>query len=264
MTRITGKDNPRIVSAGKLRQKKYRDETGLFVISGKKLAEEAMICRVNVKEIFASDGFLKKEAAFAEKLQAAYASAAVFSIPDGLNKKLTDEESPEGIFCVCEKPSSPDKARGGFVLICDRVADPGNVGTILRSARAFGASVILSSDCADPYSPKVLRAAMGAVFSDRISTADDVKKTVSELKNEGYKVYAAALHKKAVTLSSADLSGRCAVIIGNEGSGLSDETVAVCDEALLIEMEKESESLNAAVAASIIMYHAYKTVGRLK
>lgn len=258
MTRITGKDNPRIVSAGKLRQKKYRDETGLFIISGKKLAEEAIICRADVKEIFVSDGFLNKEAAFAAKLQAAYDSAAVFSIPDGLNKKLTDEDSPEGVFCVCEKPVPAKPRKDGFILVCDRVSDPGNIGTVIRSARAFGAHVILSSDCADPYSPKVLRAAMGAVFSGCTSFTDDVIKTVSDLQADGYKVYAAALHKKAAALSQTDLHGRCAVIVGNEGSGLADDVISACDSALMIEMEQTSESLNAAVAASVIMYRAYK------
>ena len=258
MIKITGKDNPRIVSAGKLRQKKYRDETGTFIISGAKLAAEAKAAGMQMIEAFFSDGFLAKNGGFAAGLEAAYPGAAFYNVADRLCKKLTDEESPEGVFCVCKKPSGEEKTRGGFVLICDRVADPGNIGTVLRSARAFGASVIISSDCADPYSPKVLRAAMGAVFSDRVSVTDDVAATVKRLKNGGYTVYAAALHKKAVALSSADLSGRCAVIIGNEGSGLSDETITACDAALLIEMEKESESLNAAVAASIIMYHAYK------
>jgi TrmH family RNA methyltransferase len=258
MTRITSKDNPRLVAAGSLKIRKYRDETGLFIISGKKLAEEARICRVNVKEIYVSDGFLNRDAAFVNKLQSAYASAAVYSIPDGLCRKLTDEDSPEGVFCVCEKPAASAGGFGGFVLICERLSDPGNVGTVLRSARAFGAGVILTKDCADPYSPKVLRAAMGAVFSNRVSFAPDAVTAASHLRGDGYRIYAAALHKEAEPLSSVDLSGRRAVIVGNEGAGLSDAAINACDGVILIEMEKECESLNAAVAASVIMYHAYK------
>lgn len=258
MTKITGKDNPRIISAGKLRQKKYRDETCRFIISGKKLAVEAQAAGIVIDEVFFSESFMRSGADTVSTLTDAYPRASFYEISDGLCRKLTDEDSPEGVFCVCEKPDAAPRGAGGFVLVCDRISDPGNIGTVLRSARAFRARVILSADCADPYSPKVLRAAMGAVFCGNISFTRDVKSTVSELKSDGYTVYAAALHKKAVRLSEADLSGRCAVLIGNEGSGLSDDTVAVCDAALLVEMEPGCESLNAAIAASVIMYRAYK------
>ncbi|MBQ3868914.1 MAG: RNA methyltransferase [Clostridia bacterium] len=258
MLRITSKDNPHIISAGGLRQKKHRDETGLFIISGKKLAKEALLSRIKIKEAFFTDGFALREADFVNSLVSAYTGASFYTFDERLCGKLTDEEAPEGIFCVCEKPEATELPRDGFVLICERLSDPGNVGTVIRSARAFGAGVILTPDCADPYSPKVLRAAMGAVFSRRVSFCSDVKSAVSGLKENGYTVYAAALHKKAAPLSKTDLSKKSAVIIGNEGAGLTDAAIDACDGVILIEMEKECESLNAAVAASVIMYRAYK------
>ena len=258
MPTITSKNNGLIIDMSKLKEKKYRDKTGLFLLSGKKLLAEAVAAGIKPVYVFVTE----KNLPFAERALSDCPETELFTVSDAVIYKLTDEQSPEGICAAAKKPVYDGEIKpGSFVLICDRLSDPGNAGSVLRSARAFGAgAVIFSSDCADIYSPKVLRGAMGAAFAHNIITGADTMTTVSELKEKGFKVYAAALHTDAVSLSDADLCGSCAVVIGNEGSGLPDGVISACDKALFIEMEPECESLNAATAASVIMYKRYTGV----
>ena len=258
MPAITSKNNSLIIDMSKLKEKKYRDKTGLFLLSGKKLLAEAVTAGIKPGYVFATE----KNLPFAESILSGCAGVELFTVSDAVMDKLTDEQSPEGICAAAEKPACGVEIKpGSFVLVCDRLSDPGNAGSVLRSARAFGAgTVIFSSDCVDIYSPKVLRGAMGAVFAHNIITGADTEKAVSELKEKGFRVYAAALHTDAVPLSDAELSGSCAVVIGNEGRGLPDGVISACDKALFIEMEPECESLNAATAASVIMYKRYTGV----
>lgn len=255
---ITSRNNGLIVDMSKLKEKKHRDKSGLFLLAGKKLLTEAAAAGIKLRYVFAT----KKNMPFAEKVLSDRAGTELFEVSEPVFEKLTDEQSPEGICAAAEKPVCDAEIKpGSFVLVCDRLSDPGNAGSVLRSARAFGAgAVIFSSDCADIYSPKVLRGAMGAAFAHNIITGADTMTTVSELKEKGFKVYAAALHTDAVPLSDADLCGSCAVVIGNEGRGLPDGVITACDKALFIEMEPECESLNAATAASVIMYKRYTGV----
>jgi len=254
---ITSRKNELIVKISKLKEKKHRDTTGLFLLCGKKLLSEAIASKIKIKYIFATE----KNTAKAENA-AKICGAELYFTSEDVFCKLTDEQSPDGICAVGEIPKrNADIKDKDFVLICDGLADPGNAGAVLRSARAFGAgAVIFSAGCADIYSQKVLRGAMGAVFAGNIITGADTKSVISELKSRGFHTYAAALHTDAVPLGTADLSGGCAVVIGNEGHGLSDDIISACGETLFIEMEPECESLNAAVAASVILYKRYAGV----
>ena len=253
---ITSRNNELIVSVSKLRDKKYRRDAGLFPVCGKKLVFEALSAGIKFKYVFATEKNITAAKELSEK-----SGAPLYDVTDEVFRKLTDEQSPEGICAIGVIPDKKAKIKDGFVLICDNLSDPGNAGTVLRSARAFGCgTVVFSAGCADIYSEKVLRGAMGATFADNIITGADTLSVVSELKKRGFRIYAAALHTDAVPLKSADLSGKCAVIIGNEGRGLPDEIIAAADKALLIEMEPECESLNAAVAASVILYKRYSGV----
>ena len=258
MPAITSKNNGLIVDISKLKEKKYRDKTGLFLLSGKKLLIEAAAAGIKLKYVFCTE----KNQAWTEETLSGYPGAELFTVSEPVFDKLTDEQSPEGVCAAAEKPVYDGEIKSGsFVLICDRLSDPGNAGSVLRSARAFGAgTVVFSSGCADIFSPKVLRGAMGAAFAHNIITGADTLQTVNGLKEKGFKVYAAALHTEAVSLHRADLSGGCAVVIGNEGQGLSDDVISACGRALYIEMEPECESLNAATAASVIMYKRYTGV----
>ena len=257
MPAITSKNNGLIVELSKLKGKKYRDKTGLFLLSGKKLLVEAIAAGIKIKYVFCTE----KNAQWTEKTVSGR-PAELFTVSETVFDKLTDEQSPEGVCAAAEKPVYNGEIKpGSFVLICDRLSDPGNAGSVLRSARAFGTgTVVFSAGCADIFSPKVLRAAMGAAFAHNIVTGADTLQTVNKLKEKGFEVYAAALHTKAVPLSEADLSGGCAAVIGNEGQGLSEDVISACGKALFIEMEPECESLNAAIAASVIMYKRYTGV----
>ncbi len=252
--RISSRNNPIITEASKLLDKKYRDKSGLFLLHGKKLTDEAILTGTRVRRIFA----VPELEEYARGASSA-SGAELIVVEPHVFEKLTDQRAPEG---VCAEAVMRDDAKepedGSFVVICDRIADPGNLGTVLRSARAFSAgTVILSRGCADLYSPKVQRGAMGAGLSGSIIKDADTLNTVSALRLRGFRVYAAALHTDAVPLCRADLSGSCAVVIGNEGQGLADDVIRACTGALLIEMEPQCESLNAAVAASVIMYKRY-------
>ena len=252
--RISSRNNPLIIAAAKLNDKKYRDLSGLFLLHGKKLLEEAAASGIVLKRIYA----VPSEEGYAEKL-AADTGAELYITEPHVFEKLTDQRAPEGVCAEAvmrkEDPAIPD---GSFVVICDRISDPGNLGTVLRSARAFGAgAVVLSSGCADLYSPKVQRGAMGAGLCVNVVREADTLSVVRELLGRGFRVYAAALHTEAEPLRKTDLSGSCAVVIGNEGGGLTDEVINSCTGAVVIEMEPGCESLNAAVAASVIMYRRY-------
>jgi TrmH family RNA methyltransferase len=251
---ITSRKNELITRICKLKDKKHRDATGLFLLCGKKLLGEAISSDIKIKYIFA----VEKNKETAEKA-ADLCGAELFYTSEDVFSRLTDEQSPDGICAVAEIPKRVHTIEdGSFVLICDSLSDPGNAGAVLRSARAFGAgTVIFSAGCADIYSQKVLRGAMGAVFKNNVITGADTESVIAKLRQRGFRVYAAALHTDAVPLKAADLSGGCAVVIGNEGHGLSKETVSACDGALFIEMEPLCESLNAAVAASVILYKRY-------
>ena len=149
---------------------------------------------------------------------------------------------------------------GKSVLMLESVRDVGNMGTILRSAKAFGIdALIISSDCADLYNPKTIRAAMGALFTQRVVVVDDIANTVLSLRESGARVFAAALDRNAKKLGSFPLQKGDVILIGNEGHGLSNEAIAACDECVYIPMENGSESLNASIAASVCMWELYKT-----
>ena len=179
---------------------------------------------------------------------------------------MTEENAPQGIITVCEFLENhsynflaQNVCNDEKIVILESLRDPGNVGAIIRNAAAFGIDrLIFSSDCADIYSLKVIRAAMGAVFKVRIDIVDDFKGAIKSIKNCGKKVLGAALNQDSLVLGKYELNTQDAVIIGNEGHGLSEETLELCDNTLFIPMNENTESLNAAIATAIIMWEFSK------
>ncbi|MBR3294626.1 MAG: RNA methyltransferase [Oscillospiraceae bacterium] len=160
--------------------------------------------------------------------------------------------SPGPLFAVairgCGKPGSLSHA-----IVLESVQDPGNVGTVIRTANAFGVdAVILTGSCADLYQPKTVRATMGAIFRQKVLRVE-VPLLREFLQDQGLPLYGAALSERSRDLRQQPLTG-CAVAVGSEGRGLSEELLALCDEQIIIPMRPDSESLNAAVAASILMW----------
>jgi TrmH family RNA methyltransferase len=192
-------------------------------------------------------------------------------VSDGVFDKMTEEKSPEGIICVVKhidklhkivKMNNEDMLRGEIgkskIFAVESVRDPGNMGTILRSAAAFGTDlVVLSSDCADLLNPKTVRGAMGAIFRQPTVVFSDLSEAIAILRQNGRRVFGAALDRKAWALSKSTLRTGDCIVVGNEGHGLTPETLAACDEKLFIPMEKDSESLNAAIAASVLLWSMY-------
>lgn len=268
---ITSRQNRIVVDTVKLGEKKARESAGLFRFDGVKLLEEALLKGVAIKRILLcrskADAILQRIGAYEDKLE----GAAVSVIEDSVFSKVSEESAPEGVICVAEFPrrhvrragaeelSGVAKDKSRRVLLLESVRDPGNMGSVMRSAAAFGVDTMaISRDCADVYNPKTVRGAMGALFKMNIFVFEDIKEAIECLRSNGRKVYAAALDKSAVRLDEVSFDKGDAVVIGNEGHGLTPETVSACDKSLYIPMEEGSESLNAAIAASVIMWNMYK------
>lgn len=262
---ISSRQNRVLVEASKLLMKKYRDEKGLFTVEGEKLCREACLCHLTFEGVFVTEKYLSSRPGEVENILAAAPDCPVWTVTEECLCKLTKQYSPEGIICICRHIDKSEKINKIYIsmhqsekrlgaLLCDRVSDPGNLGTVLRSARAFGLDLVsVSPDSADILSPKVMRAAMGAAFMENIVVCD-TKSQIMRLKELGFTVYAAVLGREAVGLDEGVLAKKSAVVIGNEGQGLGEDVIALCDKCLYIPMAKGSESLNAAVAASVIMY----------
>ena len=183
----------------------------------------------------------------------------VVQVPSELMKSISPAQAPQGVLSVCamEAPALPAKLEGKRYVVLDGVQDPGNVGTILRTADAFCADgVFLVNGCADLYNPKTVRATMGAVFRCPVWTCG-AKELRALLTASGLPLYGAALRSDTLDAREVDYS-RCAIAIGSEGKGLCEEMRGICDKTILIPMSAHCESLNAAIAASVLLWEAHR------
>lgn len=271
---IRSRQNRTVVEVGKLTDRKAREEKRLFRFDGIKLCKEALAAKLEISLLLLSEPAAN---AILSLLEQDCGKAAlerverVLVLSEEVFWKLSEEKSPEGVICVAkyidklqknatiycsdEKFSDPLKEK---ILLAESVRDPSNLGAIIRSAAAFGVDrLILSTDCADVYHPKTIRASMGTLFTQRIDRSDDLIATIKSLQKAGRRVYAAALSDEAQRLGSFEpLPGDC-VVVGNEGHGLSDALLSACDGSLIIPMTKRAESLNAAVAASLFLWEFF-------
>ena len=179
--------------------------------------------------------------------------------------KLTEEQNPEGIFAVAKKPrvsTDPQNTKGtGGFLILDDLQNPQNLGTVIRTASALGISrILLGKGCADPFGKKALRASMGTIFKIHLCLSNDLCAALPLLKKSGT-VYAAALDEKAKDIRTVRFLPEDHLVIGNEGRGISDAVLSLCDEKVIIPMKQNTESLNAAAAAAILMWEKQKGGG---
>lgn len=178
----------------------------------------------------------------------------IFIVPDHVMSGITDTRTPQGICCICVI-QTPERVTGKKIVALERVQDPGNVGTILRTMDAFGYDMLLiDSGCADPYSGKASRASMGAVFRVPVLSVSNLNETLMHLRQEGCSVVAGELHGKDLRTALADKRARACILVGNEGAGLSEGILSCSDIRVKIPMPGRAESLNAAIAASILMY----------
>ena len=243
---ITSRQNPLVGHIRRLNASRaYRRERGEFVCDGPKLLAEALRWGAEITAVVAEEG----------RSVPCPPGAREVSVPAELLKSLSTTETPQGVLFLCRAPdlSAPDKLTGARYLVLDGVQDPGNVGTVWRTADAFGADgLILLPGCADPFSPKTVRATMGACF--RLPVWEIERETLTaRLTDAALPLYATALRADTEDVRRADLR-RCAVVIGSEGKGVSEETLALCGQTLKIPMRARCESLNAAVAASVVLW----------
>ncbi|MBR6708746.1 MAG: RNA methyltransferase [Clostridia bacterium] len=269
---ITSRQNPTVQRAARLDQKKYRDAERLFLVHGLKLSLEAMQCGVEIEEIFVSLDALGRVRAFFEAAGISL-SGRVFLLAEHVFEKISPEKSPDGIICVAKRLDNFHKSitikkeesvaeAGERLLLLESLRDPGNLGTVLRSAAAFGVDrVMLSADCAELYNPRTLRAAMGAAFKLPTVRVDDISAAIAGLRESGRRVWAAALSDNAQRLDELALEAEDCFLIGNEGHGLSADSIAAADGEVFIPMRPHTESLNAAAAAAVCLWEQARRFG---
>lgn len=253
---ITSRENPLIKEASSLvSDKKLRRETGLFVAEGARLCFEAYKSGAFILRLFVTEDAEKKYKQYLSPLCSV--AGEVYNISESVSQKISDTKVPQGVFAVCkteEKPVNLDQ--DGLFVLLSSLQDPGNIGTILRTCEAMNVKGVFLCDCADVFSPKVLRSTMGCLFRLPINVFSGTAKAVELLKAKGVTTYASALAENALLLPDIKFSEKSCVLIGNEGNGLSSEVISSCDKTVMIPMPGKAESLNAASAAAILIYSA--------
>lgn len=263
--RITSRANPKTVLYAGLADRKKREETGLFLAEGVKLTRDALAAAFPMRAVLLAEGAIEKSpeaVRLARDIRERGIPLTLFA--DAAFEKISTEKAPQGIIAVLklpEKQSSADLdrwAEGRRLLMLDEIRDPGNLGTILRSAEALGTDGVILSGCADPYQPKAVRAAMGTLFRLPIRIVEDGADCVRRLKSAGRRVLAAALGENGLTLGDFEPLPGDVPVIGNEGHGISPATLAEADACLRIPMTGGAESLNASAAAACILWEYYR------
>lgn len=246
MEMITSRQNPLAAQIRRLNgSRPARREAGLFSAEGPKLLAEALRAGAGVRTVVTAPG---TEVSCPEGIRRV-------EVPPDLLKSLCDTQTPQGVLFLTELPdlTPPERLEGDCFLVLDGLQDPGNVGTIWRTADALGADgLILVNHCADPFSPKTVRSTMGACFRLPVWETEAAA-LPGLLERSGLPLYAAALREDTADIRSARL-GRCAVAIGSEGRGVSPELLAMSEKTVKIPMRERCESLNAAVAAAVVLW----------
>ena len=226
----------------KLNQKKYRDKTNLFLIEGEHLVKEAYQTG-NLKELLVLDG-----SSYNFDVPTNFVTSNVMSFISSL-------ETPTDIIGICSKPCGA--INGNHILILDEIQDPGNLGTIIRSSVAFNVdTIVISEKCADVYSPKVVRASQGMLFHINI-VQGSLYEIIPNLKEKGYQILGTKV-TDGNDIKTIAKNKKFAIIMGNEGSGVKSDILDLCDKYVYITMNDNCESLNVAVATSIILYELDK------
>lgn len=250
---ITSPQNPAVKQTRALWQKKARDEAGLFVCEGEHMVQEAArYAGQDVVSVFVSQ---EKLDAYQPLLERLGGQTRVFAAPERVMEQLTQVKAPQGIVAVVRKPKPATLEQlGDRVLLLDNVQDPGNVGTMMRTLDAAGfTGMITTKGCADLYGDKALRSTMGSVFRVPLVETEDATATLEELSARGIETIAAALDGEPFYERKSQRERIC-LVIGNEGAGIREDVKAACGKVYRLPMVGQAESLNAAVAAAVMMY----------
>ncbi|MCQ2480079.1 MAG: RNA methyltransferase [Clostridia bacterium] len=257
MESITSKNNDKIKLAIQLKDSaSARKKTSSFFVEGARLCYDAAVSNVDILQFFFTPKAKEKFSDFYCEISAK--ADSVFEINEEVSKKMSDTQSPQGMFCVCktvDKIAEADKIniRGKYILL-ENIQDPSNLGAISRTAEALGIDGMIVSGGCDIYNPKALRASMGAFFRLNVINCDDLQKFISQAKALGMTVAASTPSKDAEIITDVDFSGGVISIVGNEGNGVSRETMENASIRITIPMGGRAESLNAGTAAAIIIW----------
>lgn len=238
---ITSLNNPTIKEISKLKNKKYRDLTNTYLVEGDHLVEEAYKNNLLIKIILLEDTICNYD------IEKIYVTKEVM-------KKLTELDTPNKIIGIVKK--NTPLPIGNKILILDNIQDPGNLGTIIRSSVAFDIdTIVLSPNTVDIYNPKVIRSTQGMIFYTNIITLE-LKEFINEIKTKNYTIFGTDV-RNGKNIKEITLPEKFALVLGNEGQGVSKEIESLCDDNIYIKMSSKCESLNVSVATSILLYEVY-------
>ena len=260
---ITSKENRLIKDVRHLMtQARFRRESGRFAVEGARLCRDAALSDVTVETVLYTAKAAEKYAAYLEPLAAR--DVPMHTVTEELSAYMADTATPQGVFCLCRRAertaTGADMAKEGRYLALENVQDPANLGAVIRTAEAMGVSgILLSAGCCDPYNPKVLRASMGGVFRLPLFETADMTAEIEALQDRGFTCYAAVVSATARSVLDVAFADGCVCFVGNEGNGLTAQTAAACDERITIPMAGRAESLNASMAAGILLWEMMKT-----
>lgn len=257
---LSSKDNINIKNTVKLKNSaKYRRKNGQFIAEGVRICNDAICSNAKIDIFFSTEKAMDKYQNDFDKIEAC--ADKTYIVTEDIFSLISDTENPQGFLCVIkalDKTNEFDTInRNSRYIALDNIQDPSNLGTVLRTAEAFGVDgVIMSSDCCDFFSPKVVRGSMGAVFRLPFIICNSVCDFLSE--HSVLNSYAAVVSSDAQKITETDFQLPCVAVIGNEGNGLKSETISMCNVKFTIPMNGRAESLNASTAASIIMWEMVK------
>lgn len=242
--RITSRQNATVKYIRALsKDKSLRAEKGEFVCDGIKLLHEAVAENMEIPLVLVSEK--------AEETLPEISGAQVYVVPQDILDSVTSLKTAQTVIFTC-KMKKRENTGLKRVLLLDRLQDTGNIGTIIRTADAFGIDAVFEDGCADIYNPKAIRSAMGSIFRVPV-ISENLESLIPRLRSEGITVYASELYGEVKTVSECRFK-KSAIVIGNEGNGVRREVAALCDASVIIPMQGGAESLNASVAAAIFMY----------
>ncbi|MFU7514858.1 TrmH family RNA methyltransferase [Clostridium sp. HCS.1] len=252
MIYIESKDNNLFKNIKKLKERRFRDKEGLFILEGFRLIEEAIKAKMEIENIIISKDYEQKFQEFL--LNNIDLNKKTYFLANNLFMQVASTENPQGIIAVVKKKNNQKTLKGDFYLICDKVQDPGNLGTIIRTAHAAGVNgIILTKGTVDIYNDKTIRSTMGSIFYIPIFYDDENYSIIRSLKEDGFSLVATSL-AESKNFFEEDLKGKTILAVGNEGNGISNELFELADKKVKIPMPGGAESLNVSIATSIILF----------
>lgn len=257
---ISSRENANVKLFQKLvSSKKARNEHNMFPLEGLRLIEDAILENLELHFIFVAEKSAEKYSEALDLLEKSGYDDKIFTITHDVEQKICDTVTPQGIYAVCKKLDKffyADKILSdGKYIILNNIQDPGNIGTIIRTADALGIDgVILTGGCCDIYNPKVVRSTMGSMFRMNILECDEISTVLSAFDEKKITTFAAIIDTDAMSLTECDFTVGCGVVIGNEGNGLEQQVINLCKTRMTIKMNGNINSINAAMAAGIIMW----------